>query len=135
MPRFNVNTYKGNTSPNLLFLCHSVDVGTEPISEPKFIVFYSMLLALFKMFCFARQDVFVLSNTLDSFYAAIKSQLPMSSENLPTKSELKGTNQQICLTMMTRTPSRPMKTLHHLTQKPSSPTYYANPMISCTILF
>ena len=34
------------------FLFHRVDADTKLINEPKFIVLYSMLLAVFKMFCF-----------------------------------------------------------------------------------
>ena len=52
MFRLNSNIYICNTSGKLLFLFHRVDADTEPINEPEFIVFYSMLLAVFKMFCF-----------------------------------------------------------------------------------
>ena len=52
MFRLNSNIYICNTSGKLIFLFHRVDADTEPINEPKFIVFYSMLLAVFKMFCF-----------------------------------------------------------------------------------
>ena len=52
MFRLNSNIYICHTSGKLLFLFHRVDADTEPINEPKFIVFYSMLLAVFKMFCF-----------------------------------------------------------------------------------
>jgi len=48
---FNVHC-KCNTSAKLLFPSHSVDADTEAINQSKFIVLYSMLLALFKMFCF-----------------------------------------------------------------------------------
>ena len=48
---FNVHC-KCNTSAKLLFPSHGVDADTEAINQPNFIVFYSMLLALFKMFCF-----------------------------------------------------------------------------------
>ena len=34
------------------FLFFSVDADTKPTDEPKFIVFYNMLLALFELFCF-----------------------------------------------------------------------------------
>ena len=43
---------KCSTSAKTLFPSHSVDAITEAINQPKFIVFYSMLLALFTMFCF-----------------------------------------------------------------------------------
>ena len=43
MFRLNSNMYICNTSGKLLFLFHRVDADTEPINEPKFIVFYSML--------------------------------------------------------------------------------------------
>ena len=52
MFRLNSNIYICNTSGKLLFLFHRVDAETERINEPKFIVFYSMLLAVLKMFCF-----------------------------------------------------------------------------------
>ena len=52
----NSNIYICNTSGKLLFLFHRVDADTEPITEPKFIVFYSMLLAVFKIFCFVSKS-------------------------------------------------------------------------------
>jgi len=48
---FNVHC-KCHTSAKLLFSYHRVDADMETINEPKFIAFYSMLLALLKMFCF-----------------------------------------------------------------------------------
>ena len=53
MFRLNSDIYICNTSGKLLFLFHRVDADTEPINEPKSIVFCSMLLAVFNMFCFA----------------------------------------------------------------------------------
>lgn len=36
----------------LIYFFHSVPAGTSAVHEPKFIVFYSQLLALFSLFCF-----------------------------------------------------------------------------------
>ena len=52
MFRLNSNIYICNTSGKLLFLFHRVDADTQLINEERCIVFYSTLLAVFKMFCF-----------------------------------------------------------------------------------
>ena len=50
---FGLRNTKGNklTYPFVLYL-YRVDPGTSSTDEPKFIVFYSMLMTLFSLFCF-----------------------------------------------------------------------------------